>query len=409
MCLGDYIAAFNAKWQQDESLGVQKGMLRLLGSLAGVKPLFKVANERGELYPCDVFEDGQTKYLCLLGPMSEKAGGAQAAGAEAQGFGGAKQDSSAIREVELQAPMCVYDILDSNRFLGKVQRFKVTMLPAVGRVLACLPAPVDGLELAPAAKEAAPGDAVEFSCRRLPANGWVALVKVFGPDKAELPWYGQRLYSRGPAMKIVVPTAFNDKPGTYTVEATEAVSGKTARARFTLARPNLLLNGDFEKGASSNLKSSDKYLLGLIKRGWNFGDGPFAELPPDWTPNVGAAKVKVVDAELAHSGSHALRLETSKQGCHLYAQGGKAGRYHVSFWARGQGVLTLCLYCWGKNGQEKTVALAPVKLDDAWRQFDQDFDVKALAADAASFTLAVSLGGNSTLFLDDLRLFENKE
>ena len=61
------------------------------------------------------------------------------------------------------------------------------------------------------------------------------------------------------------------------------------------AQENLLKNGGFEK-ITRKTKSSDNYLMKKIKAGWDFGTGPLARIPASWIPNLGAAKLEVVNA-----------------------------------------------------------------------------------------------------------------
>ena len=52
------------------------------------------------------------------------------------------------------------------------------------------------------------------------------------------------------------------------------------------AGENLLRNGGFES-IRKTPKASSKYLMGQIQKGWDFGPGPVAKVPSDWSPAAG--------------------------------------------------------------------------------------------------------------------------
>ena len=59
------------------------------------------------------------------------------------------------------------------------------------------------------------------------------------------------------------------------------------------AAENLIENGGFETIRKAP-KASSKYLMGQIKNGWDFGPGPVAKVPVNWSPNGGKIKSTVI-------------------------------------------------------------------------------------------------------------------
>ncbi|MBN1420468.1 MAG: hypothetical protein JXP34_16945, partial [Planctomycetes bacterium] len=90
-----------------------------------------------------------------------------------------------------------------------------------------------------------PGETLPFTCRvedaeGHPRAGHVVRIRVVGPDGEERPPYAAilpldgSLPSDGPLLRGTIPFAFNDPPGTWTIEATDIVSGISGAARITL-------------------------------------------------------------------------------------------------------------------------------------------------------------------------------
>ncbi len=68
------------------------------------------------------------------------------------------------------------------------------------------------------------------------SNGRRRLVRihVFAPDGSMLPTYADNLLSDSNTSTFILPSALNDSPGTYSVRATDVVTGVTAEAKITL-------------------------------------------------------------------------------------------------------------------------------------------------------------------------------
>ncbi len=78
------------------------------------------------------------------------------------------------------------------------------------------------------------GDHVRF---RLTSSGTAkALVRchVFGPDGRPLPTYARNILLPKKGTAFIFPSAVNDAPGTYTVRATDVITGATTEAKITL-------------------------------------------------------------------------------------------------------------------------------------------------------------------------------
>ena len=187
---------------------------------------------------------------------------------------------------------------------------------------------------------------------------------------------------------------------------------------------NLVGNGGFEETVKK-AKSSDKYLMGQIKNGWDFGPGPLAVLPADWLPNGGKCKLEIItvgesgeNKENVHGGKNAARF--LGEGGHIITSASvKPGKYELSFWYKGSGLIQFCAYCYGINPTTgkpglflKTLAVMNLRADtQEWTNYKDV--IQAGDGDSAialcSIALAVS---KCDLYVDDVSLKaveENKQ
>lgn len=170
---------------------------------------------------------------------------------------------------------------------------------------------------------------------------------------------------------------------------------------------NLMKNGGFEKIHKST-KASNKYIMGRIKAGWDFGKKPIITLPTDWVANVGAAKLEIVskaaDAKNVHSGNYALKMTAQKYG-HIYTSGAKAGKYKVSMWVKGNGTIAVVGYGYAKKrGAGSFIIMRSQKVaGEEWKQITHTFDSKKINSKAESFAFALSVA-KGPVFVDDIVL-----
>ena len=178
---------------------------------------------------------------------------------------------------------------------------------------------------------------------------------------------------------------------------------------------NLLKNGGFEQIVKKT-KSGDRYIQEKIKTGWDFGTGPLVKVPAEWIPNLGTAKLEIIDAEKekenVHEGRYAMRLTTGeKSGAHIYTSGATAGKYEITVWAKGKGRFSVIGYFYRKDPESgKTRYVASVILiqgtakENNWTEFKKRIDTAKIKPEAGSFRLALSAGKNSCIIFDDVKL-----
>src|SRR5258705_7187863 len=78
------------------------------------------------------------------------------------------------------------------------------------------------------------GDHVSFTLSSSVAGPRLVRCHVFGPDGLMLPAYADNVLLDNTATTFVLPSAFNDVAGAYTIRATDVVTGATAETKITL-------------------------------------------------------------------------------------------------------------------------------------------------------------------------------
>jgi hypothetical protein len=237
VCLADYVRGYATQRAKGLSRGACDGLVRLLGELAGIQPYATVKDEQGNTRQ-DVeisrFKNGDAEFLACLRLFAGKSSEGTA-GAEGQSAAGISGNSSSAVSLDLLSSRRVYEIR-SHSDLGEQKAVQTEFAPGQAKVYALLPAAVDGLQVATAKKEYAPGETVSVRGAILPA----ALEKCGMVARFSVEHEGNRLdhYTATIAYKGkfdgAIPLALNDLPGKYTVTVADVVSGKTASAEFVV-------------------------------------------------------------------------------------------------------------------------------------------------------------------------------
>ena len=187
------------------------------------------------------------------------------------------------------------------------------------------------------------------------------------------------------------------------------------------ADENLILNGGFEKIAKTP-KASSKYLMGQIKGGWDFGPGPVAKVPANWSPNHGKIKSTVI--EVGENGENKENVAEGKvsmhfagENFHLYNSASlKPGKYTFSFKYKGSGRVSISFYCYGKDpdtGKMKHIcsnAPMTVMSKPEWQTFTKTMEIGgadwAPGIDRCTFALT---GTKCDVYVDEVIVTEAKE
>ena len=224
--LADYLAGIIGKVSQNAASGVQNGMLKIFADLAGVIPPVEVFDGQGKRQPADLFEHQGTFYLCLLGPrFRQSQARSSKAGAESTSEQSSATGGNLTRVIRLQSAAYVYDLLNANRDLGRVEKCTVELEPAVGRVLAISAAPAATPKLTLKKQILKHGEILPIQI-----TGVSTPLQLTVSDKAGKIINQQRLL--GKEGKFV--PALNLPPGVYLLTATNLIGGNRAQAEFTL-------------------------------------------------------------------------------------------------------------------------------------------------------------------------------
>ncbi len=131
----------------------------------------------------------------------------------------------------------LYDIR-ARRYLGHVSQTRATIAPGGAALYACLPYRVSGLEVrVPERIEAGAQLPVEVTVGAeggQPGDHVVHLQVIDAAGRAQLQ-YAENHVAVGGQLRLSLPTALNDRPGTCRVRARDLLSGETREAIFEMA------------------------------------------------------------------------------------------------------------------------------------------------------------------------------
>lgn len=195
-----------------------------------------------------------------------------------------------------------------------------------------------------------------------------------------------------------------------------------AAAACTLAaqEKNLLTNGGFEK-VSKVAKASDKYIMGCIKRGWDFGRGPVAKIPSAWVANANTGKVKLRIVTIGENGENKEHVAEGKNsihitgaGFHLYNHANlKPGKYKFSFKYKGSGRVTICFYAYKKDPKTgrgiHVTSKAPMTTmaKPQWQTYTKVMEIGKWNPSITRCTFALT-GSKADFYVDDMQVIPVK-
>ena len=187
------------------------------------------------------------------------------------------------------------------------------------------------------------------------------------------------------------------------------------------AEENLILNGSFEN-VSKIPKASSKYILGQARKGWDFGPGPVAKFPRNWTPNNGKIKSSVIvvgengeNKENVAEGKVSMHFAGEK--FHMYNGANlKPGKYTFTFKYKGSGTVTIAFYGYSVDPATRKgkhlVSKAPmsVRAKPEWQTFSKTMEIGGAdwAPGIDRCTFAVN-GTKCDVYIDDISVTEVKD
>jgi hypothetical protein len=186
--------------------------MKMLLANTGMKPSCELLNGKG--YAFRRFRNGD---LTLIGVVreSEIAGNAT---------------------LKLSQPAYVYDVR-AGKLLGKVASVSISKDGQRARLFAVLPAPTQRLTVQ-VNKQFRRGDVVRARLRletgSVKPTGRIVRVKLLRPDGVEAMTYRSYLTLQGAEAEVVIPFAFNDPVGTWTLITTDVATGVSRKVSFAL-------------------------------------------------------------------------------------------------------------------------------------------------------------------------------
>ena len=135
--------------------------------------------------------------------------------------------------VRLPQPMYVYD-LRNDRALGKLSSFSTTIIPCRATFFALCPQEPGAAEVTVDALEATGGDVRTVRIIVPDAVGLQAYRVRVRTTRGELDWLEQNVLAGTQGGEFVIPVAYNDLPGDWTVEARELFTGQVTEAKLTV-------------------------------------------------------------------------------------------------------------------------------------------------------------------------------
>ena len=174
---------------------------------------------------------------------------------------------------------------------------------------------------------------------------------------------------------------------------------------------SILKNGDFEQ-ISEVTKGAAPWLMRKVQAGWDFTPGPIAYLPQHWGPNVGKAKVRVIDAKEnpadkanVHGGNRSLYLEPKH--AHMYNSGTKIkpGKYKVSVWAKGEGYFLLGYYNYSNTNRNMGAGSCKVEVRPTaeWKEYSAVTEIGKNKPDIGYSFLSI-IATRGKIYIDDIKV-----
>lgn len=175
------------------------------------------------------FRLGNAEYLGLLRPPPEK---------------GIKYDLNQARpltgkQVSLQLPRKshVYDVRD-KKYLGELQTLKTEIFPGTARLFALMPYEIKNVQLRPGSKNVRQGEILRYdlSLTYEPNDKKVVphvfRVELVDPAGKTVYYYTRNIFADTETYSGKIKLALNEVPGTWTIKATEIVSGLGNEIKF---------------------------------------------------------------------------------------------------------------------------------------------------------------------------------
>ena len=220
-----YLNVFLDTYTQRRKLGVEHDMLRLCENLLLIGNVQRAVRTRVAADPAPHmftvrYRSGSARYIGTVMVTGDQ-----------------EPDWSARVTIDLPDTGFVYDVRKQTA-LGRTKSVTTELLAGDAALLGVLPYKVTGVRVRPVQAVVEAGGAVRFEVSVEAGTGragmHVVLVEVLGPDGTARTHYGTKLVTRDSVAAGHFASALNDPAGTWTVRATDFVSGVRGEARIVL-------------------------------------------------------------------------------------------------------------------------------------------------------------------------------
>ncbi|MBT4815215.1 MAG: hypothetical protein HON70_05925, partial [Lentisphaerae bacterium] len=219
-----FLNTFLDSYVQRRKLGLEKpiaGLFESILSSQGITPAVRTATK-------------DTAWARLF-TARFRSGGSRYIGTVARGTDKTAEERTDI-DVTFPVQNHVYDVR-KQAYLGHSGKAQCSLLPGDAALYALLPYQVTGLDLvvpAPPARGHELRYDLAVKTKGKKADTHVIVVEVLGPDGARRGHYDAQLVATGGKAAGRVPLALNDTSGTWTIRATDRVSGAVETTTFVL-------------------------------------------------------------------------------------------------------------------------------------------------------------------------------
>jgi len=138
-----------------------------------------------------------------------------------------------LATIRFPAKYHVYGVREKEYF-GHTDTIQTRMRPSHARVFALLPERIESIALKTAGARFRGGDKVEYHFALSPPVSSSARLELISPMGRKLSYHARNILFEG-KHNGVIPLAINATPGEYTIQIEDVVTGKSARAKFTVA------------------------------------------------------------------------------------------------------------------------------------------------------------------------------
>lgn len=194
---------------------------------SGIYPVVKIDNAISMDLETNRFKSGGIQYLCLMQDW---------AGDKTGDIPVSRQTSKT--SLHLQAKSHIYNIRNAS-YMGYLSDADVSIKSLDPVILALLPYKISGVRLSLSNSSPQQGDTLQYTLSiavegSAAPDPQVVRVRLTDPSGSDVPYYGSNLLVKGSSVNKLA-LALNEKPGKWTITATDIISGLSLSANFNVS------------------------------------------------------------------------------------------------------------------------------------------------------------------------------